>query len=160
MSTTDAKIPEPEMPVMGRPVVLKLDEPTLTLVMGLGRIQCTQRECAAALGVGLGSFERFMERHPIVREILKRGYDTGLMSLRRAQFAKALDGNPTMMIWLGKQYLGQSDKLEHRMGETSDKPLKYVLSDAELIRIAVAGSDSAASSAGDVAPEPSTKVTH
>lgn len=31
------------------------------------------------------------------------------MSLRRAQINTALNGNPTMLIWLGKQYLGQSD---------------------------------------------------
>ena len=31
------------------------------------------------------------------------------MSLRRAQIQTALSGNPTLLIWLGKQYLGQSD---------------------------------------------------
>ena len=31
------------------------------------------------------------------------------MSLRRAQINTALSGNPTLLIWLGKQYLGQSD---------------------------------------------------
>jgi hypothetical protein len=29
--------------------------------------------------------------------------------LRRAQLRLAIDGNVTMLIWLGKQYLGQSD---------------------------------------------------
>ncbi len=31
------------------------------------------------------------------------------MSLRRAQINTALSGNPTLLIWLGKQYLSQSD---------------------------------------------------
>ena len=34
----------------------------------------------------------------------------GKMSLRRKQFESAMAGNVTLMIWLGKQYLGQSDK--------------------------------------------------
>ena len=28
------------------------------------------------------------------------------------QFKKANDGNVSMLIWLGKQYLGQTDKVE------------------------------------------------
>ena len=32
--------------------------------------------------------------------------------LRAAQFKKAMDGNTTMQIWLGKQRLGQADKQE------------------------------------------------
>ena len=33
-------------------------------------------------------------------------------SLRRAQFELAMKGNPTMLIWLGKQYLGQNERTE------------------------------------------------
>ena len=33
-----------------------------------------------------------------------------MISLRRAQYQVAKDGNPTMLIWLGKQWLGQSEK--------------------------------------------------
>lgn len=32
------------------------------------------------------------------------------MKLRRAQIKAALDGQPTMLVWLGKQILGQSDQ--------------------------------------------------
>ena len=32
--------------------------------------------------------------------------------LRQWQWKCAEKGNPTMLIWLGKQYLGQSDKIE------------------------------------------------
>lgn len=39
---------------------------------------------------------------------LKRG--AGKISLRRYQFQQA-ETNPTMAIWLGKQYLGQSDQV-------------------------------------------------
>ena len=32
------------------------------------------------------------------------------MSLRRAQFRKAEEGNVTMLIWLGRNYLGQREE--------------------------------------------------
>lgn len=41
-------------------------------------------------------------------EIVK-GKNILRQSLRRAQIVTAKQGNPTMLIWLGKQYLGQSD---------------------------------------------------
>ena len=36
----------------------------------------------------------------------------GKISLRRAQFEKALNGNVVMQIWLGKQHLDQKEKIE------------------------------------------------
>lgn len=36
----------------------------------------------------------------------------GRMSLRREQFRSAMNGNVTMQIWLGKQYLGQVEQPE------------------------------------------------
>ena len=40
----------------------------------------------------------------------KRG--KGKIALRRKQYDVAMSGNVTMLLWLGKQYLGQSDKQE------------------------------------------------
>ena len=80
----------------------------------LCKIQCTKRECAAVLGVSEDTLDRR------VREETGEGFaafhrkhiEFGQASLRRAQFAKAIKGHPTMLIWLGKQYLGQRDKHE------------------------------------------------
>ena len=41
---------------------------------------------------------------------IKNGMDNFKCSLKRSQAKKALDGSDTMLIWLGKQYLGQKDK--------------------------------------------------
>ena len=41
-------------------------------------------------------------------------------SLRRMQYKAAEGGNVTAQIWLGKQILGQKDKLEHS-GEVAVK---------------------------------------
>jgi hypothetical protein len=45
--------------------------------------------------------------------VIKRGRVRLRKSLRRAQIKSALSGNSTMLVWLGKQYLGQSDRLDH-----------------------------------------------
>ena len=45
-------------------------------------------------------------------DIYKKLSSTGKMSLRRQQFKSAENGNVTMQIWLGKQWLGQTDKVE------------------------------------------------
>ena len=46
----------------------------------------------------------------------------GKVSLRRKQYQKAVEeGNPTMLIWLGKQWLGQSDGQDS--GSVDPKPL-------------------------------------
>jgi hypothetical protein len=64
------------------------------------------------------------------------GAQTGKASLRRMQFKAAEDGNVTMLIWLGKQFLGQKDQ-RHIDGETrnvnwniSDSPSETDWADA------------------------------
>lgn len=72
----------------------------------LGSIMCSQAECAAVLGVSealLTHDSEFRRRHWI-------GKHRGCAGLRRKQFKKAMAGNVTMLTWLGKNYLEQSDK--------------------------------------------------
>lgn len=44
-------------------------------------------------------------------ETFKKKCSPGKISLRRWQFKQA-EKNPTMAIWLGKQWLGQTDKID------------------------------------------------
>ena len=77
------------------------------LVEKLAQIMCTQEEIANFLGCSRDT----LLRDPRFCDIYKKGLDSGKMSLRRAQF-KMAQTNTTMAIWLGKQYLGQTDKNE------------------------------------------------
>lgn len=71
----------------------------------LAEIQCTLKEIAHVMDVGIDIIKR-----DDVREVVEEGKSMGKVKLRRAQYAKAVDeGNPTLLIWLGKQLLGQSD---------------------------------------------------
>lgn len=74
----------------------------------LAYIQCTIDEIAVVLGISdvtLRKDKRFLAIH-------RKGMEEGKSSLRRLQWKGAEAGNPTMLIWLGKQYLGQKDKSE------------------------------------------------
>ncbi len=48
-------------------------------------------------------------------DILQKGREIGKTKLRDRQMQAAMDGNVTMLIWLGKQYLGQSDKVDQKI---------------------------------------------
>lgn len=96
----------------GLPVSLVYSERTLKQMVGAGSIQCTVSETAAVLGVTKLTLERFWNDWPDARELWEKARETGKTSLRRKQIQVALKGNPQMLIWTGKQYLGQSDKQE------------------------------------------------
>lgn len=78
----------------------------------LCRLNCTDAELAAYFGVCRRTIEREKSVSPEFKEAVQRGHDYGRLSLRRKQVEVANEGNPTMLIWLGKQYLGQKDKTE------------------------------------------------
>lgn len=94
---------------MGRPVI----EIDYSLFESLCQIQCTLPEIAGVLKVSEDTVERRVKEHygETFAETYKKHSAPGLMSLRRHQFRMA-ESNATMAIWLGKQYLGQSDKTE------------------------------------------------
>jgi hypothetical protein len=80
---------------------IEIDEDKLEKLAALG---LTNAECAAILDCSPDTLERNY------KETMAWGRSHRDASLRRKQFEIALAGNPTMLIWLGKQYLGQSDK--------------------------------------------------
>ena len=83
----------------------------------LAKMQCTNAEIAAFFHVSLDTLKRRLKDQEGVREAIEEGREGGKMSLRRAQYkAAAIKGNITMLIWLGKQYLGQSDKADVTTG--------------------------------------------
>lgn len=81
---------------------------------GLGRIQCTNAEIAAYFSISERQLMARRASDQDVDEAIRRGQEQGRISLRRAQYQAAVGANgkdphPTMMIWLGKQVLGQRE---------------------------------------------------
>lgn len=79
------------------------------------RIQCTAEECAGVFEVSVDTIDRRLkeEGYAGFADFYKKFSGEGKASLRRAQWKAAQDGNPTMLVWLGKQMLGQTDKMQH-----------------------------------------------
>jgi hypothetical protein len=84
-----------------------------TEVEKLGMLGATAPEMAAWFGCGLRTIERRMAK---VDGEFWRAYEKGFgrlkISLRRQQIESAKGGSVAMLIWLGKQLLGQADKHE------------------------------------------------
>ena len=81
---------------------------------GLCQIHCTKSECAGILDISEDTLERRIKEHygekATFAAIFKEKSAHGKASIRRKQYKKAVeDGNVTMLIWLGKNWLGQSD---------------------------------------------------
>ena len=77
----------------------------------LCQIQCTEEEICQFFSCSEKTLNKWCREKyganfsQVFRD--KRG--VGKISLRRAQFQAAINGNASLLIWLGKQYLGQSE---------------------------------------------------
>jgi hypothetical protein len=96
----------------GRPKV----EIDLELLESLAHDGCTNEEIAAFFGITERALEIRFAKEAALRQAKLRGLLKGNVSLRQRQMEMALKGHgkeaATMLIWLGKQKLGQKDKLE------------------------------------------------
>lgn len=90
------------------------------LIGSLAEIQCTEEEIAKILDVSVRTLQRDAEFCRVYNS--KR--EAGKSSLRRIQWKKAMEGNSTMLVWLGKQYLGQTDKQDTKIGADSSISVK------------------------------------
>jgi hypothetical protein len=100
------------MAKMGRPrIQMEWDK-----IEKMAAIFCTAEEIAAIHGCSVDTIaRRCEEEHGITfAEYLKQKQAFGRRSLRRRQYQKAIEeGDRVMLIWLGKQYLGQKESIDH-----------------------------------------------
>ena len=95
-----------------------------TLLDDLCRIQCTAKEIASVLHMSIATLRARIEADTgeAYLEYLYKRSMVGRKSLRRKQWAEAMRGDRTMLIWLGKQYLGQVER--HEVGGIKDQPIQ------------------------------------
>lgn len=112
---------------MGRPEI-EWNEEDINLFKQLCQIMCTEEEICSVMGINKMTLVKLINKylyeditgHKLrgnakrvdFLEAFKKYSAFGRKSLRRKQMKVALDGNVTMLIWLGKQYLGQMDQPE------------------------------------------------
>jgi hypothetical protein len=97
----------PDASFVGRPKA----EVDVVLVERLAGIGCTDREIAFVLKVSEDTFRRRKKDDVAVLDAYNKGKGERLLSLRRRQDKAAMAGNVSMLIFLGKQELGQSDQI-------------------------------------------------
>jgi len=103
--------------VMGRPKV----DIDLKLVARLASIQCTISEISAIIDIPIGT----LSNREDFTTTYKKGTEGGKMSLRRLQF-KIAKKSAAMAIFLGKQYLGQKDKVEVDPGDLFKGDIEFI----------------------------------
>jgi hypothetical protein len=115
------------MAKMGRPKLLENDEKTkkqFEVLMGIPFV--TSKIIADFFGVENSTFIRWIKQnYDLTFADLKAQKQEGLkLKLAGKQFEVAMSGNVTMLLWLGKQYLGQKDNHEI---DLSGKEIKIII---------------------------------
>lgn len=123
------------MVTVPRPPLVFTDIPSVTKELGVGG--------EYAYKIDLGALEMLAQTHasydqlasvlnvpehvlfqPEYKEIIEQARSVALVNLRSAQFKAAIeDRNPTMQIWLGKQYLNQKDIVQSQQLGADGKPI-------------------------------------
>jgi len=98
---------------MARPTKV-IDPQSIEMLAGCG---CTVAEIAAKLGCSKDTIERRFAA------VLKKGRGCRNISLRRKQFELAIAGNVTMLIWLGKLYLEQRERVTITIADFTNEEL-------------------------------------
>lgn len=92
----------------GRPAV-PVD---LNQVSELAQLGCSEADIAAVLGMSQRTFQRKKKASKKIGEAIEIGHGKMRFQLRMYQLQAAKKLNPALLIWLGKNHLGQSDKIE------------------------------------------------
>lgn len=123
--------------VSNPPAQVKMGRPKIELdfehIKKLCSLQCTAEEIAGFFDVCIDTLEaRIKEKYDCTfPEFFKKHCASGKISLRRKQYEVAMSGNTALLIFLGKQNLGQSDKVEHSHREDPKSNLPDSLKDEE-----------------------------
>ena len=82
----------------------------------LCELQCTLDEICGFFNCCSDTIESWCKRtyNMNFSEVFKQKRGKGKISLRRAQYQTAKKGNATLLIWLGRNWLGQSENNEEK----------------------------------------------
>lgn len=100
-----------ETSIMGRPKA-EINKESFEALMEIPFISC--ESAAGVFGVCKETIVRFVKREYGITfaELKEQKKENLRVKLAAKQYQTAMKGNAVMQIWLGKQYLGQSDKQE------------------------------------------------
>lgn len=112
--------------VGGRPKI-ELTEEQWETINSLCTIHCTGEEIAGVLEIDYDTLNaRIKDKYTIgFSDYYKRHQGAGKASLRRMQWKAAEEGNTTMLVWLGKNVLDQTDK-QHIEQHITQSPIQVI----------------------------------
>ena len=100
-----------KIPGKGKKPMLALTEDGEKYIEKMFAMNCSLEEVAADLDVSTATLLNRENREKVDRARI-RGHERFLTEIRQQQRAILKRGDSRMAIWLGKQYLGQTDKVE------------------------------------------------
>ena len=98
----------------------------MAMLIKMVGIQCTAEECAGVFGICEDTLDARLKESGFENfsDFYKKHGQSGKVSLRRMQWKAAEDGNTGMLVWLGRQYLGQTEKVVNEHTGEGGKPIK------------------------------------
>lgn len=113
----------------GRPPAVDMfDDRIAEQVKLFGSLAATHEEMANWFQCSVNTIERYMmnENGEFFR-VYKKALSDTKQSLRRLQMKLAQEGDRVMLIWLGKQLLGQKEKIEGENSNTNiNKTINFI----------------------------------
>jgi hypothetical protein len=140
MNKEPIKIPQPQSTRGGaRPNAGRSPKPIdLAEVEILAACGGTDDEIGYRFDLERSTITRRRQNDKEFAEVVERGKARGRISLRRKQFELAMKGDRTMLIWLGKNLLGQRDHFDGKLTvatlsirDLSDEQLAASISEAQ-----------------------------
>ena len=112
----------------GRPKIEWSDKEFSTFEALCG-IHCTEDDICAVMNVSDKTLNNILKKKYKMSfsDCFKKFSANGRISLRKKQFEVAKAGNVTMLIWLGKQYLGQAERIEQTIDSKSESAHKELI---------------------------------
>ncbi len=84
----------------------------LDLIKELARFGNTEHDIAIICGFNPSYFSEMKKTDPRIQETIDNGYSEMKSSLRRKQLEVAMEGDRTLLVFLGKAILNQSDRMD------------------------------------------------
>lgn len=116
----------------GRPIKV-LTQDAIKVIEKLAAKMCSEEEISSVLDMSCDTLHN-KYNNDLFRTAMNKGKEEGKVNLRRMQWASAEKGNVRMQIWLGKQYLGQKEKIETSTDEELQKIIKNIDTVTALIK--------------------------
>lgn len=88
----------------------------------LSAMQCTDEEIAAFFHVKVRTIERRRQKQPAFAAAMEQGRAKGRISVRRALYAQAAQGNTAAAIFLAKNLLGYRDVRRNELSGPDGSP--------------------------------------